>query len=180
MILTHKSGATVYRWATKGPKRIRAKYQHARTLCGIVNPRHGGPILAMGDVFGAVGSAKMFWGTWPVRLRIGTTDMEVQNLRALRQAVEEATDLKCSSTSMAGDSQMSKEACHPRRSRCFCDVCRTPLQSRKEFYCAPCQEQMRKKEQQAEEAELKAYYLRRLLVQARLRDSRLCPPTSST
>lgn len=68
VIITHASAATVYRWATSGPRRRRRKYRNAITLCRVVAGRYG---VIMGTDengdYGDVGKIRVSYGFGHVR-----------------------------------------------------------------------------------------------------------------
>jgi len=169
-IRTWKSAATVQRWATTGPKRIRKKYLHALTLCGIVNPRHGGPILAqLGEEYGKVGTLKLCFGGWPAHLWVGPLDVWVEDITLARRIIQRAGDLDLT-TIQPRDTEMSNEACCPRATRRRCWTCKTHI--RHHGQCEPCRIRWEAETRRIEETEDKLYYLNRMIVQARLRDAR--------
>jgi hypothetical protein len=116
VIVTRATGATVWRWAMRGKKRLCKKYRNARTLCRVVNQRHGGPILgiAAGE-WGYLGRAKIAWG-WPAVLTFAEVEPSSHaNLTTLRKAIARAEVRRLKHPSLPwGDDQMSERACRGR------------------------------------------------------------------
>jgi hypothetical protein len=116
VIITRATGATVWRWAMCGKKRLRKKYRNARTLCRVVNARHGGPILgtAAGS-WGYLGRAKIAWG-WPAVLTFAEAEPSSHaDLTTLKKAIARAEVRRLKHPNLPwGDSQMSERACRGR------------------------------------------------------------------